>query len=493
MMKRDDSTAAATAAATATTSASGAAAAPGAIAGAAAPPASGARQPDRSLFKKYDVPAPRYTSYPTVPYWSESPTTERWLDEVRAGLAPEASSWSMYLHVPFCESLCTFCGCNTSITRDHGREEPYVKLLLSEWEAYASAVPGLRRRPLRQLHLGGGSPTFLSAASLTALLKPILEGTLPATDGFEGSIEVDPRRTRRDQLEALRALGFNRVSLGVQDFSPEIQRLINRSQPREATERIAREARELGYESVNFDLIYGLPKQTAQSVAEMAKITVEIRPDRIALYSFALVPWIKPAQRLFKDEDLPMGEAKRHLYEIAREILIDGGYREIGMDHFALPNDALSQADLSGQLHRNFMGYVDRRTDVLLGLGVSAIGEAPGCFHQNEKVLPVYERRLQAGQLPTLRGHVLTAEDRRRREQILRFMTQWKVELEDEAQAADAQAFLQPLLDDGLVEIRGRELILTPQGRPFLRNACMALDSRLRAKAPETKVFSSSL
>ena len=445
------------------------------------------------LFKKYDVPAPRYTSYPTVPYWSESPTTERWVDEVRAGLASPSASWSMYLHVPFCETLCTFCGCNTSITKDHGREVPYVGLLHKEWDLYAQAVPSLLDRPLKQIHLGGGSPTFLSPENLVKLVAPIMERTKRAGDGFEGSIEVDPRRTTREQLVALRALGFNRVSLGVQDFDPEIQRLINRHQTRAETEQITTWSRELGYESINFDLIYGLPKQTRASVEEMARITVSMRPDRIALYSFALVPWIKPAQRLFKDEELPAGEEKRKLYEVARGILMDGGYVEIGMDHFALSTDALSRAEASGALHRNFMGYVDRRTDVLLGLGVSAISEAPGCFHQNEKVLPVYERRVLAGEIPTLRGHVLSDEDRRRREQILRFMTQWSVELEGEEQARDVRLFLEPLLEDGIVELSGRTLRLTPEGRPFLRNACMALDSRLRAKAPETKVFSSSL
>jgi oxygen-independent coproporphyrinogen-3 oxidase len=306
----------------------------------------------RDLFRKYDVPAPRYTSYPTVPYWSVNPTEEQWLDELNKTFAREDASWSVYLHVPFCETLCTFCGCNTSITKDHGREEPYVKLIHKEWETYLARVPAMKKRTLMQFHLGGGTPTFLSAENLTKLIAPMLAQITRNTgdsDGkFEGSIEVDPRRTKRDQLEALRAMGFNRISLGVQDFNPEVQRLVNRIQPREMTERITREARELGFESVNFDLIYGLPKQTAESVREMTRITVEMKPDRIALYSFALVPWIKPAQRLFKDEDLPVGEDKRLLYEVAREILLKAGYLEIGMDHFALPSDSLARADRDG-------------------------------------------------------------------------------------------------------------------------------------------------
>ena len=445
------------------------------------------------LFKKYDIPAPRYTSYPTVPYWTDSPTTQQWLGHLKSAFDQKSMSWSMYIHIPFCETLCTFCGCNTSITKDHKREEPYLALLISELDAYLKSVPEMRERPLRQLHFGGGSPTFFSAANLKKLVEEIYSRVTIDKDNFEGSIEVDPRRTTRDQLVELRKLGFSRVSLGVQDFNPEVQRLINRIQPREMTEQISNESRELGYTSVNFDLIYGLPKQTEDSIREMADLTVKLRPDRIALYSFALVPWIKPAQRLFKDEELPVGEEKRRLYEIAREILQKAGYREIGMDHFALPTDALSQADREHTLHRNFMGYTEHRTDVLLGLGVSSISEAPGCFHQNEKALPVYERRVQAGEVPTFRGHILTEIDRKRREQILQFMTQWEVELESDEQAQDAKNFLDSLIKDHLVKVENRKLILTDEGRPFLRNACMALDQRLREKAPQTKVFSQSM
>lgn len=447
----------------------------------------------KDLFGKYDVPAPRYTSYPTVPYWSENPTTEQWLAEVKSTFERPKMSWSVYIHVPFCESLCTFCGCNTSITKDHSREEPYIKLLHQEWDIYRRHVGEMAEKPLLQFHLGGGSPTFLSPASLKKLLSPMLASVVRDPKHFEGAIEVDPRRTTREQLETLRELGFNRVSMGVQDFNPEVQRLVNRKQPREMTENITRAARDLGYESVNFDLIYGLPKQTPESVREMAEITVAMRPDRIALYSFALVPWIKPQQRLFKDEDLPAGAEKRRLYEIAREVLLAGGYLEIGMDHFALPSDTLSLAEREGTMHRNFMGYADRRTDVLLGLGVSAISETPGIFHQNEKVLPVYERKIQSGTLATFRGHILSDEDRRRREQILQFMTRFEVELESDAQVADTRAFLSSLIADGLVRIDGRHMKLTPEGRPFLRNACMALDARLRAKAPDAKVFSSAV
>ncbi|MDX9731772.1 MAG: oxygen-independent coproporphyrinogen III oxidase, partial [Bdellovibrionales bacterium] len=412
------------------------------------------------LFEKYDVPAPRYTSYPTVPYWSDSPTTAQWTHELQLGLKKglneDDGSWSLYIHVPFCESLCTFCGCNTTITRDHKRESPYVDRLLREFEAYLEAVPELRTARLANVHLGGGTPTFLSAPELDRLITGLFfdasatdgRKRLNLRDGFEGSIEIDPRRTEPEQLEVLRRHGFSRVSLGVQDFDPEVQRLVNRIQPFERTQAITEAARRLGYTSVNFDLIYGLPKQTLETTRNMVARTIELRPDRIALYSFALVPWIKPAQRLFKDEDLPAGAEKRALYELAREELISAGYIEIGMDHFALPSDGLALAVGAGSLHRNFMGYSDVRTDVLLGLGVSAISEAPGCFHQNEKVLPVYESTVDEGKIPTLRGHILSNEDRTRREQILRLMTRFEVELESDEQVADIRSFLSELFED---------------------------------------------
>lgn len=255
------------------------------------------------LVRKYDVPAPRYTSYPTVPYWESAPSRQDWISSVRESIR-SGQGWSLYVHIPFCESLCTFCGCNTTITRNHDVELPYVDQILAEWRTYLAEVPELAHAPLRVLHLGGGTPTFLSSHHLKRLLTPILQSTLRDAQ-FEASIEVDPRRTSREQLEILRELGFNRVSLGVQDIDPEVQRMIHRVQPLEQTLVITSAARELGYTSVNWDLIYGLPLQTLDRITRTVEATLSARPDRIALYSFALVPWIKPAQRIFKDEDLP--------------------------------------------------------------------------------------------------------------------------------------------------------------------------------------------
>ena len=444
------------------------------------------------LFAKYDVPAPRYTSYPTVPFWTDSPTTPQWIGELNGAFADESASWSLYFHLPFCESLCTFCACNTVITRDHGREEGYLDLLAKEWGLYLERVPALRERPLLGLHLGGGTPTFFAARNLGRMLKPILAETRVRAEGFEASVEVHPGHTTREQLATLRQLGFTRISIGVQDFDPEVQRLVNRHQPYEVTKSVTDDARELGYTSVNYDLIYGLPRQRPESFALTVEKTINLRPDRIALYSFARVPWIKPAQRSYQDEDLPKAGEKRALYELAREMLAAAGYVEIGMDHFALPHDGMAEAQRKGTLHRNFQGYTETRTSVLLGLGVSAISETPTCFHQNEKAFPVYERRLQQGEIPTLRGHLLSEEDRRLREQILIFMTNFEVGLRPE-QRDDARSYLEPLIGDGLVKVDDQRLILTERGRPFLRNACMFFDQRLRQQEQRPQVFSQAL
>ncbi|WP_413290171.1 oxygen-independent coproporphyrinogen III oxidase [Bdellovibrio sp. HCB337] len=445
------------------------------------------------LIAKYDVPVPRYTSYPTVPYWAEAPTHEQWIGHLRETLQNSKNRWSMYMHLPFCESLCTFCGCNTTITKDHKKEEPYINSVIQEWNLYKAQVPELMERPLTHLHLGGGTPTFFSPAALKTLIETIWKDVKKDTEHFEASIEVDPRRTSVEHLKVLKELGFDRVSMGVQDFNPEVQRLVNRIQPYDITAKLTEEARAIGFRSVNYDLIYGLAKQTPESFAETARLTVALRPDRIALYSFALVPWIKPAQRLFKDEDLPSGAEKRKLYEIAREILMKAGYVEIGMDHFALPTEALSHAAQTKKLHRNFMGYTDQRSEVLLGLGVSSISETPYSFHQNEKLLNLYQERVEKGEIPTHRGHVHTNEDRERRQQILSLMTQLKVSLNSQAQAQAAKTFLEEMAKDGLVTVTDSEVTVTEKGRPFLRNACVFFDERLRSKQPQTQVFSKSI
>lgn len=446
------------------------------------------------LLAKYDIPAPRYTSYPTVPYWSDSPTTAQWITTLQQAFAHNPqTAWSLYIHIPFCESLCTFCGCNTFITQNHDNELSYTKAIQQEWESYLSQVPQFKTAPIRQIHLGGGTPTFFSGKNLKRLLHPILEAVHIDPSHFEGSIEVSPRSTTLEHLQTLRAMGFQRISMGVQDFNPEVQHLVNRIQPYEMTRDLTLLARQVGFDSVNYDLIYGLPAQTVESFRKTAEITVSLLPDRIALYSFAFVPWIKKAHRLFTEDDLPKGADKRALYEIARHTFFNAGYQELGLDHFALPTDNLYRAHQQGELHRNFMGYTDMRTDILLGLGVSAISESPTCFHQNDKLISSYKKRALAGEIPTQRGHLLNAEDRQQREQILQFMTRQQVTLHDEAQVADVREYLAELLHDGLVSIKDQTLMMEEAGRPFLRNAAMALDMRLRRHQPNTRIFSQAV
>lgn len=443
------------------------------------------------LLKKYDVPVPRYTSYPTVPQWHDTPTTDEWVLSIEQAAALPAAALSMYVHLPFCESLCSFCGCNNVITRDHGREAPYVDTVLSELRTYVARVPALARQPFQQLHFGGGTPTFLSAPSLTRLVRGIYALLPPDPDRFEGSIEVDPRVTTDDQLAALRALDFRRVSLGVQDVDAEVQRLVNRIQPIEMTERMCTAARALGYESVNLDLIYGLPGQTPETIAALAREVVRLDPDRLAVYSFARVPWIKPAQRRFKDDQIPAGAEKRALYEAIRAPLVSAGYVEIGLDHFARPADALAAAAEAGRLHRNFMGYTEVRTTTLLGLGVSSISETPDCYHQNEKVLTTYERRVLSGEIPTLRGHRLSADDQSRRARIAALMTRFRVPIAGDGVTADAGT-MAGLAADGLIEIAGGEIVVPERGRPFLRNIATAFDAHLAHQDPTRPTYSTS-
>jgi oxygen-independent coproporphyrinogen III oxidase len=444
------------------------------------------------LLEKYDVPVPRYTSYPAVPNWQETPTAPAWFDALTTTLSPDSASLAIYLHLPFCETLCTFCGCNTVITRNHERSVPYVETVLAELDVYLRNVPVLAARPVSQIHLGGGTPTFMPPEALSVLLQGLAARLPLRAEGYEGSVEVDPRVTTHAHLETMRALGISRISLGVQDFDSEVLRLVNRPQPFEITSALCADARSCGYDSINFDLIYGLPGQSVATMARLADGVLELRPDRLAVYSFARVPWIKPAQRKFKDEDVPAGAAKRLLYETLRDRLLAAGYLEIGLDHFALPHDALAVASARGTLHRNFMGYTDRRTTALLGLGVSAISETPACYHQNEKVITVYERRVGEGEIPTLRGHVLSEDDRQRADVIRALMTSGRAPLTAQ-DAAAARTELVDLVRDGLIEIDDRQLRITTNGKPFIRNVAAFFDTYLRHAAREGPVYSRAI
>ena len=445
------------------------------------------------LFAKYDVRVPRYTSYPTVPAWHARPTAAQWIASLQRALSDRSATWSLYIHLPFCESLCTFCGCNTVITRDHGRSKPYIDRILRELDLYLQMVPALRERRLEQAHLGGGTPTFASAEELAYLTDGILSRvTAAGPPGFTGSVEADPRVTSSAQLRALRERRFTRLSLGVQDFNQETQQLVNRIQSPVLVTSLVAEARAAGYESINFDLIYGLPGQTPASMQRLAHEVLRLAPERLAVYSFARVPWIKPRQRKFTDEQIPVAAEKRGLYDAIRRPLLEAGYLELGMDHFALPHDSLARAASEGTLHRNFQGYTEAPTNALLGLGVSAISETADCYHQNEKVITVYDRRIDRNEIPTHRGHLLSPDDRRRREQIVAVMTRFAVTLDD-AQAVDAGVFLAPLLEDGLAVLEGNVLRVPPAGRAFIRNIAMFFDEYFRETRPASPMYSRSI
>ncbi|MGE0615130.1 MAG: oxygen-independent coproporphyrinogen III oxidase [Bacteriovoracia bacterium] len=450
------------------------------------------------LLKKYNVPGPRYTSYPTVPYWETNPTPEQWIGHLSSALSTakqEKQGGALYLHIPFCERLCTYCGCNTRITRNHGVSQPYTKTLLKEWATYRERL-GISTYPLAELHLGGGTPTFYTPEELKELLEGLFATCERATHS-EFSIEADPRVTNPDHLRVLSGLGFTRLSLGIQDFDPKVQEIVNRVQSVEQVEALTKEAREKGFQSINYDLIYGLPFQTRDSVRNTIETVIRLRPDRIAFYAYAHVPWIKASQRRFTEADLPDGDEKRALYELGRAMLEEAGYREIGMDHFALESDALWQATQSGRLHRNFMGYIPQQVSPLIGLGVSAIGDSTTAFAQNEKLLEKYTQRVESGEVPLIRGHLLTEEDLVIRRHILNLMTRFETRWEQSAQYTpyleSVPGRLAELLSDGLVEIDGKTCRITESGRPYLRNICMAFDARLTAKAPGTQLFSKTI
>jgi len=448
------------------------------------------------LVAKYDVAGPRYTSYPTVPYWESTPGQSQWLEHIGRALdAGGDQGAALYVHIPFCRTLCTFCGCNTRITRSHSFVMPYLQALHAELDLYLRPL-GRARLELGELHLGGGTPTFLTAKELEALLAG-LAARARLRPGAVASVEVDPRVTSADQLGVLARHGFRRISLGVQDFDPRVQDIVNRVQSEALVGEVSRAARALGFDSVNFDLIYGLPLQTLASVEATMDAVCRLRPDRIALYGYAHVPWIKPGQRRFTEGDVPQGELKRELHEHGRERLEREGYREIGMDHFALESDALWRAQQTGAMHRNFMGYTEAFTRPLIGLGVSSIGDAGDAFAQNEKDMRYYQQRVEAGELPIHRGHVLNGEDQILRRHILRLMTRLETRWDAPGDYTDylatvAQRLAEPAADH-LIELGDGHCRVTEKGRAFLRNICMAFDARLSRRMPDKLLFSRTI
>lgn len=457
-----------------------------------------------SLIDKYNIPGPRYTSYPTVPFWDEAGfTADLWQQSVIRSFneSNDAEGISIYIHLPFCEQLCTFCACHKRITKQHSVEVPYLESVLKEWDLYLdlfqSKGNNLGKKPkIKELHLGGGTPTFFSPENLKTLLEGIF-AKAEIAENPEFSFEGHPNNTTREHLQTLYDLGFRRCSFGVQDYDPQVQKAINRIQPFENVERVTNWAREIGYKGVSHDLVFGLPFHTWEKMEHTIRKTLELKPDRLAFYSYAHVPWIKGVgQRGFDENDLPSGEEKRKLYENGKKLLEELGYIEVGMDHFALEHDDLYQSMVSGDIHRNFMGYSSSKTQLMIGLGMSAISDSWYAFAQNEKTVEDYQKRVEEGKIPVFRGHILNEEDLNIRQHILNLMCRletswdWQTAFPEIENALDA---LKEMEADGLVEISDNAIKITEKGRAFTRNVAMTFDLRMMRNKPETRIFSMTI
>ncbi len=450
-----------------------------------------------SLIDKYNVPGPRYTSYPTVPFWNESGfTANEWITQLSKNfkLSNSTEGISIYIHLPYCESLCTFCGCHKYITKRHEVEEPYIDAVLKEWQLYLNIFS--EKPIIKELHLGGGTPTFFSCNELKRLIKGIFNDA-EKHENIELSFEGHPNNTTREHLQTLYNLGFTRVSFGVQDYDENVQKAIHRIQSFDQVAYVTETAREIGYKSVSHDIIYGLPFQNTETIINTVNKTAELMPDRISFYSYAHVPWIKGnGQRGFNEENLPKSEEKRKLYELGRNLLQEKGYHEIGMDHFAKESDDLYKSFKNKKLHRNFMGYTAFKTTVLIGLGASSISDCETAFAQNEKDIKKYVTQLQNNELTVVKGHILSNNDLILRNAILDIICKFKVDLALVYTMIPKDLLLNRLsefLKDNLLFIENDTLIVTDLGKAFVRNICMAFDEYLIESNPKNQLFSMTI
>lgn len=441
------------------------------------------------LIQKYDRPGPRYTSYPTAPEWSEAFGPAQFLESLEAADA-QGGPLSVYVHLPFCQEMCRFCGCNVVATRDHSRADDYLDVLEKEVALVTARLP--RRRTVSQLHWGGGTPTFLDERQLTRC-HAILARHLAFAKDAELAIEIDPAITTRSQIDRLAELGFNRISMGVQDFDERVQQTVGRIQGEQETADLVQAARDNGFRGVNLDLIYGLPYQTVDSWKRTLEKILRIRPDRLAVFGFAWVPWAKPHQRLLPEEALPKTAQRVELFLTAVETFTQAGYRLIGLDHFALETDELARAQDEGVLTRNFQGYTVRPADDTIAFGMTSISDIGGAYAQNAHRLKDWAELVQAGTIPVEKGVRVTAEDVLRRFVINRVMCLLRLDLAEvegrfgtparQAIEASMQAGLPELVADGLATFDGTVLRVTSLGQLLVRNVAMMFDAYLPKRA----------
>ncbi len=442
---------------------------------------------DLALIKKHDKAGPRYTSYPTAPMFHDGIGSAVYAETLKK-VALDDAPLSLYIHIPFCNTVCYYCGCNKIVTKQYGRAAPYLELLFKEIDAVADLVGNAR--PVTQLHFGGGTPTFLNDEQIRALMTKLRERFhLVADDLAEYSIEMDPRECTPATVKTLREVGFNRMSMGVQDFDPLVQKAVNRIQSKDVTLSVLKDARREGFKSMNIDLMYGLPHQTVETFDATLNQIIAFNPDRIALFNYAHLPEMFMPQRRIDESAMPSAQEKLNILEHSINKLIDAGYVFIGMDHFAKPTDELTLAQQEGKLYRNFQGYSTQADCDLIGLGLTSIGYVGGCFFQNHKEMDVYADSITAHGLAVFRGYVLSPEDHLRRAVIMRLMCAFALDfkqierefdIEFKTHFADALLDLKAMAEDGLLNLSAHGLEVLPAGRLMIRNVAMVFDEHLR-------------
>jgi len=453
---------------------------------------------DLAMIRKYDKAGPRYTSYPTAPMFHDGVGHRAYAETLKSAARADAPL-SLYIHVPFCNTVCYYCGCNKIVTKQYERAEPYLELLMREIDMVADQMADAKgdcKRPVTQLHFGGGTPTFLNDDQIRRLMDKLRSRFhfVPVPEG-EFSIEIDPRECSENTVKTLQEVGLNRMSMGVQDFDPVVQKAVNRIQSKEETLRVLNEARQHGFESMNIDLMYGLPHQTVDTFDQTLNTIIDFSPDRIALFNYAHLPHMFMPQRRIDEEAIPTPQEKLNILEHSINKLLDAGYVFIGMDHFARPDDELTIAQREGKLYRNFQGYSTQADCDLIGLGVTSIGYVGGGFFQNRKEMDTYAEAIERGEFPVFRGYQLSDEDQLRRQVIMRLMCDFSLEFASFEQQfgisfkdhfADGLEDLKDMVKDGLVELREDGLTVLPAGRLLIRNVAMVFDEYLRKKSEQT-------